>query len=139
MKESDYLDGEQMSPFSNGTEAMMWEDENCRQCNRAMRFKGNPPNFQNTLKLVNMGCECKMKLAMDYGNITGTIAVWAAQLIGLKEGRLSWQCMMFSDDDNDRWKPTPRQPYSPPDNQLCFPFIIDEIGVHVQQEKLQLA
>lgn len=129
MKQSDYLDTEQISPFSNGSEAMDWVCNNCGTCKRAHKPKdpNNPPNFSATVKLVNLGMECKMKLSVDFGFVTGTMAKEMAVLIGYtEENGFPDSCMFHSDDDRDGWHPV-YKPKQPPDNQMCLPFALNEI------------
>lgn len=120
-----------MIPFSNGTEYMYWTAENCDTCVRAFRPANGKemPDFEITQKLVNLGRECRIKFAIEYsaGVGTGEVPDEVAALAGWKEGAgWPWQCMMHSDDDDDRWKPTtkPRDPAGP--NQLMLFSIIDE-------------
>lgn len=60
----------------------------------------------------------------------------SAQKIGYKDGSLSDQCMMFSDDYNDGYTPPKRPiPDRTPDNQMVMPFVLDEIGVNELEVK----
>lgn len=126
-----------ISPFSNGTEAMMWMDSNCDRCVKAHKVKWPepPPDFAASKKLVNLGMECKMKLAIDLTFVDVDIPEDIAQLVGWTEEK-GWpsDCMMYSDDDNDGWKPTPRTPKDAPDCQMCLPFAINEIALTPQYE-----
>lgn len=116
-------------PFSSGSEAMDWQWNNCDRCVRAFKpAEGkNMPDYSTTQKLVNLGRECTMKYAIDMGYMTGEVSVEIAALVGWTEEK-GWpdSCMMFSDDDNDEWKPAPRKPYGP-DEQMCLPFAINDI------------
>lgn len=115
-------------PFSNGTEAMMWYEGNCDHCVKAFVGKGNPPDYDTTQKLVNLGRECKIKFAIDLGNISGEVSIEIAEQMGYtKEKGFPWNCLHFSDSDNDRWKPSPRRPKGDNDLQLCMPFAINDI------------
>lgn len=122
---------ESISPFSNGTEAMCWLDQNCDNCVKAYVPK-NPelgmPDFDTTQRLVNLGRECRLKFAIDLGFITGEIPLEVASVIGYTEEKgFPEQCMMFSDNDDDGYKPNPRKPKDEPPSQFCLPFAINEI------------
>jgi hypothetical protein len=117
-------------PFSSGTEAMMWLDHNCDRCVKSFKPKHSLPDFKTTQNLVNLGRECRLKYHIDMGFITGDIPEDIAKQVGwtLEKG-FPESCMMYSDNDDDGWKPTPRHPDRSPDNQLCFPFILDQFEI----------
>lgn len=94
------------------------------------KSENGPPDFAATKRLVNLGMECKMKFHIDLGFVTGEVPIETAKLVGWTEEN-GWpsDCMMYSDDRDDGWKPPPRKPKEPPDNQLCFPFLINEISL----------
>jgi hypothetical protein len=48
-------------PFSNGTEAMWWQESNCDQCKRS---------------------QCQAKRNIEFGFITGEITIYSANFIG---------------------------------------------------------
>ena len=127
-----------MIPFSNGSDFMYWHDHNCGTCVRAFRpAKGNQmPDYNATQKLVNLGRECRMKFALELaiGGGTGEISDDMAALIGWK-GTGTWpgQCMMHSDDDNDRWKPGPRKPPPEDDRQIMLFSIVDDVLLEQDQ------
>lgn len=139
MKEADYLQTEQVHVFSNGESARRWEAHNCEQCKRAFRpAEGKDyPDMKTSIKLINLGMECKLKLALDIGWITSTMSLDICKQIGivgepihqdngLTFVRLQQQCRFFSDDDKDGWHPV-YKPKEPPDNQMCLPFALNEI------------
>lgn len=125
-------------PFSNGTDFMHWYDQNCGTCVRAfVPANGkNLPDFDATQRLVNLGRECRMKFAVDLGigGGTGEVPDDIAALMGLNGDGTVGQCMMHSDDDNDRWKPGPRKPPPEDDRQLMLFSIVDD--VLAEQENL---
>lgn len=128
-----------MIPFSNGTEFMYWQADNCDTCVRAFRpAKGKElPDFGATQRLVNLGRECRIKFAIELGVGCGTgeMPDDVAALAGWKgEGGLPWDCMMHSDDDNDRWKPGPRKPPPEDDRQIMLFSIVDD--VLLEQDKI---
>ena len=120
-------------PFSNGSEFMFWQEENCCRCVKA---NWGQHDYNKTQKLVNLGIECPLKFDMELNSFDGTISDETAFEIGCtrppeqqKNGRfctLFRQCKRFSDKDDDKWKPTTK-PIDQPDNQLCFPFIHSDI------------
>ncbi len=122
-------------PFSNGTEAMIWYEENCDRCVKA--YKGMP-DYNTTVKLVNLGMECKYKFGMDMAHITGEVELSIAEAIGYVEGKhFPRTCLHFSDDDNDRWKrPPTKRPKGDNDLQMCLPYAINDI---VMNEELVTA
>lgn len=123
---------EPFTPFSNGTEAMIWTDHNCDQCTKAWHpGKEGHPKESTMQHYVRIGKYCKLQYWLDIGWIEGSIPMEIAQQIGLKEdGRLKPQCMFFSDNDDDGYKP-PKQPKGDPtpENQLTMPFIFDELEI----------
>ena len=115
---------QQIEPFSSGTDAMCWLDRNCDRCVRAYKPKdwNNPPDFAASKKLVNLGLECKMKLAIDFGFISGEVPIDIAQLVGWNEED-GWPsgCAMFSDDEKERPKRRGKsKPKPPPENQTAL-------------------
>jgi hypothetical protein len=123
----------QMTPFSNGTEAMSWYYHNCEQCVKAYFPKepGNWPKDSTIRQYISCGKECKMKYHIDYGFITGEIPVSIAEQIGYTEEKgFPSSCIMFSDKDDDRYRPPKRpSPDDTPPNQMVMPFYLEEIGV----------
>jgi hypothetical protein len=126
-----------ITPFSNGSEAMMWYEGNCDTCVKA--FKNNMHDYDTTQKLVNLGRECKLKFALDLGNLSGELPIDIAEQIGYTEHKgFPQTCLKWSDDDNDKWKPAPRKPKGDNDLQLCMPFAINDI-VMTENKTLQPA
>lgn len=123
-------------PFSNGTEFMMWLDSNCDQCVKSYKpTNGQMPDYKTTQRLVNLGMECKLKLAIDFSAITGEVSEDIARQVGwTPEKHWPEACMMFSDDENDGWKPAPKKPKDAPDCQMCLPFAINEIVMTEEKE-----
>lgn len=117
-----------MIPFSSGTQACGWMSRNCDCCVKAFKpNNGEPPDFDATQKLVNLGRECKHKFKIDWGFISGEVPIETSLAIGGTEKDFPKKCILWSDDSNDGYKPTPRKPKDAPDNQLCMPFGINEI------------
>jgi hypothetical protein len=84
-------------PFSNGTEAMVWQEHNCDQC-------ANRP-------------KCSAAKNIDLGYITGEIPWQSAAFIGNQAGKLKWRC--------DKWNvayfgQTKRGPRTKPGQTLLF-------------------
>jgi hypothetical protein len=121
-------------PFSNGTEYMIWDDENCSRCVKAFRPKEGMWPSEKTLKqYVSIGKYCKLQYDLDMATITGTIPMATAQQIGLHEQGygLKSQCMFFSDNEDDGFKyPKRPRPDNTPDNQLVMPFYNEELESH---------
>lgn len=118
----------------------MWQGENCDTCARAFRpARGNEmPDFYATRRLVNLGRECRIKFHMEMaaGSGTGEMPDNVAALAGWKgEGGLPWQCMMHSDDDNDRWKPARQVPPEDPRQLMLFSIVDDVLRQQEQLEK----
>lgn len=117
------------SPFSNGTEAMNWIDENCDRCVKAYRPKadGEYPSFNTMKQYCSIGKECKFKFAIDIGFITGEVPSEIVDQIGRREhGFISHNCLHYSDNDDDGYKPKPRPKPDGPLNQMVMPFIIEQ-------------
>jgi hypothetical protein len=68
-------------PFSNGTDAMIWSDNNCLICNRS-------------------GCYAKRSIEMGY--ITGYITVKTAEWIGIEYSRLKSKCEHLNESEWDK-------------------------------------
>lgn len=118
-----------MRPFSNGTEAMIWYDENCTRCSKAYFPKdGEYPSDQTMKKYCSIGKECKLKYAIDWAFVTSEIPDEVAAQIGESKYGLKSQCMMFSDNDDDRYRPPkkPRPRPINPDQKDLFPMYPDE-------------
>ncbi len=63
-------------PFSNGTEAMIFGERNCVNClKRSFILHGDS------------AYHCPLQMAIDDGFIIGSIPLWAAKRIGVKEYR----------------------------------------------------
>lgn len=121
-------------PFSNGTERMRWDDNNCSICAKAWYApNGEWPSEKTMKEYVRMGKYCKLQYYIDLAAYDGLIPEEIANEIGMKDGRLNWRCSKFSDDDNDKFRYPKRLP--PDDgNQLVMPFVIDEIQFQERKE-----
>lgn len=110
-------------PFSNGSEAMVWMNNNCDSCKKALMCY-NPEAYENmrdggqseTLE----GLNCFGEYAIACGYITGVMPEEISIWMGGTETRLPEQCRFFSDDDNDR---PDRQPPPIDPMQLKIPFL----------------
>lgn len=126
--------------FSNGTEAMQWYGENCDNCVKAFHVgKDGWPKEATLKKYVACGKYCRLQYWIDIGFIEGSIPDEIAVLIGKGEKfGLKQTCMFFSDNDNDGYKP-PKRPKPEPPNQMVMPFILEEMGVKLNQEVFEFA
>lgn len=118
-----------MTPFSNGSDYMHWTAQNCDTCVRAYQPKGTElPDFDTTQKLVNLGRECRIKFAIELGagGGSGEVPDDVAALAGWKGDGWPQQCMMHSDDEDDRWRPKPKTPPEDP-RQLMLFSVVDEV------------
>lgn len=70
-------------PFSNGTEFMIWESNNCDQCKRV---------------------KCYAKLQLQKGCITGVITLKQANWIGYDNKRLNSKCNYFNVPNKGAYK-----------------------------------
>ncbi len=75
---------DRITPFSNGTEFMGWQDNNCMQCSQyesTSRIRGN--------------AKCKLAFDIDYATVgDGTIPLSTAKWIGYSNDELKWNCNM---------------------------------------------
>lgn len=118
------------TPFSNGTEHMMWYDENCSRCVKSWHAKDGMWPSEKTLKeYVRLGKYCKLQYYLDLIVIKGAIPMDIAKQIGVGEQwGLKEQCMFFSDNEDDGFKyPKKPRPDNTPDNQLVMPFCNEDI------------
>lgn len=119
-----------ITPFSNGTEAMMWLDSNCDRCTKAYHpdDKKGWASEATLLKYVKMGKYCKLQYDIDVGFITSEIPMETAIQIGTDGHSLNQQCMFFSDNEDDGFKhPKTPKPDNSPNNQLVMPFMIEDV------------
>lgn len=139
-----------VSPFSNGTEAMIWTSHNCDICKRAWFPKnGNWPSEKTMKQYVRSGKYCKLQYDIDLGYALGHIPAETARQIGVnylhyqdncKEHgfcQLLSQCLKFSDDDNDRFR-HPKRPRPDAPNQLTMPFVIEELGLQSVNQDVEI-
>ncbi len=117
-----------MTPFSNGTEAMIWYGNNCEVCTKAYFPKdGEYPSDKTMKRYCKIGKECKLKYAIDWSFVSGEIPDDVAAQIGTNKFGLKETCMMFSDDEDNRYKPPHKPIDNIPDNQLMLFSIADDI------------
>lgn len=121
---------EMETPFSNGSEAADWVYNNCDRCVKSYKPKveGEWPSFKTMQQYCSIGKECKLKLAIDIGFITSEVPVAIIDQIGRNEhGFIAQQCMLYSDNEDDGYKPKKRpKPDGGGPNQMCMPFIIED-------------
>ena len=111
---------ERVTPFSNGTEAMVWYDNNCQQCKRSWFPKelGQWPKEETLREYMNIGKYCPIQYFIDCGFGFGYIPKDAAIVAGYTEAKgFPNDCMMFTDDDNDKFH-YPKKPKPSPIGQL---------------------
>lgn len=129
-----------ITPFSNGTESMMWYDENCSSCKKAFfpKVDDDYPSEKTMKQYCSIGKECKLKYAIDMSFITAELPINIAEQIGLDEhGLLKWNCLMFSDKDDDGFKyPKRPTPDNTPQNQLVMPILLNEISENDTQKQI---
>lgn len=118
------------TPFSNGSEAMDWCARNCDRCTKAFHPKvdGDWPSDKTMRQYISIGKECKFKYHIDLGFIIGEIPLSIAQQMGYTEDKVWFpDCIHYSDNEDDGYKPKPRpKPDPTPPNQMVMPFIIEE-------------
>lgn len=123
-------------PFSNGTEAMMWMDNNCDCCARAYhpRSDGEWPSDKTMRQYCRDGRECPMKYAIDIAHITGEMLLEVAEKVGYADDRMPVKCKEWKDRGGNG---NPRGPATPPrksrgkpipENQMVLGFGFSEIA-----------
>jgi hypothetical protein len=123
---------QQITPFSNGTSAMIWYENNCQSCTKAYFPKnGEYPSDETMKNYVSIGKECKCKYYMDWAFVSSEIPLEIAEKMGYTEEKgFPRTCILFSDNDDDRYKAPKRpKPDSTPPNQLLMPFYLQELGI----------
>lgn len=72
-----------ITPFSNGTEFMIWHNNNCSQCKK----------YENK-STIRSRAGCKYAFDIELACVSdGEIPLKSAQMIGYKDNRLSWECL----------------------------------------------
>lgn len=125
------MNKEMITPFSNGSEAMDWVGNNCDRCIRAYKptKEGEWPSDKTMRQYCSTGKECKLKYHIDIGFITGEIPLQIGEQIGFRDEHkncLKQTCLLYSDNEDDGFKPKPRPKPDWPLNQMVMPFIIEE-------------
>lgn len=130
-----------MRPFSNGTESMIWYDNNCCTCKKAWHSKdGNYPKEETLKAYVRQGKYCKLQYDLDLGFVISEIPESTADQIGTTHKSetyctLKETCMMWSEKDEDDNRPRPRKPRDPSGpNQLCLPIELIEIERNIVKQ-----
>jgi len=89
--ENPFAKNTQVVPFSNGTEAMMWQENNCLNC---IKYESDSQTEEEA--------KCLFAYHLDLGFILGHIELWVAKGIGCKYDplyqscKLDSKCSMFS-------------------------------------------
>ena len=132
-----------ITPFSNGTEAMMWMEHNCECCAKAyhppLDKDGWPlwPSDNSMRQYCRDGRECPMNYALEMGQLSGTIPLKKAEAVGYDpETGFPWKCKEWKDRGDGGNPSGPKQPRPVPVNQLSMGFEFSEIAQnHVPTEK----
>jgi hypothetical protein len=82
--ENPFLKDTPVRCFSNGTEAEIWQHNNCDKCIR----------YENESK-TQEEAKCKLAFFLALGHIVGTVPLWVAKEIGCKYDPL-YLCCEFS-------------------------------------------
>ena len=73
-----------ITPFSNGTEFMMWHDRNCSRCSK-----------YEHISTIRNKARCKFAFDIDFATAyDGKIPLNTAKWIGYKDGELNYDCNM---------------------------------------------
>lgn len=91
-------DSKKITPFSNGSESMIWTFSNCEKCKKCFNF--DEDGFP-TLADIRNGRECVLKYALDYGVFAGEIPLSIAEMIGYKENIFPERCKQFSTENGN--------------------------------------
>lgn len=92
--ENPFLKDTPVTPFSNATDAMVWQENNCSKC----------LNYESDSKSEDEA-KCKMAFHLDLGYVVGEIPLWVAKEIGCtydplyQSCKLS-KCIKFNDKNN---------------------------------------
>lgn len=110
MKQSDLDRKPRVTPFSNGTEAMCWEYNNCGSCKRNKKLPDSTCGLD--IERANKGLQCRWEIHIGYGWLDGSVAQYAAEKIGWTEEK-GWlgKCILWIDKDQ---KGPPRKPRPKP-------------------------
>ena len=71
----------EVTPFSNGSEAMIWRENNCDKC----------LNYEDKSK-EEIDAKCKLAFNIDIGFVKGHIPLWVAKEIGCDYNPLYQTC-----------------------------------------------
>ena len=111
---------DQVRPFSSGTGAMIWM---CNNCERCVKYCDDLNIEESTRRsYLRSGKMCKIQYYLGWGHVYGYIPKSIAPLAGWTEEK-GWpeQCMLYSDNDDDRWRPPKKpKPDPTPDNQVLL-------------------
>ena len=118
---------DQVTPFSNGSEAVDWYCENCDSCTKAFIPKDMEyPDDKTTRSYIRSRKECHMKYFIDYAFVSGKIPMQVWKEMGNDEKTIYPKCIHFSDNDNDSWQP-PKRPVPEDPDQLCLSLGIGDV------------
>jgi hypothetical protein len=90
--ENPFAKNTEVIPFSNGTEARVWQENNCENC---INYETESENEDEA--------NCKLAFHLDLGYISGNIPLWVAKEIGCKydplygDTEINEKCRQFRD------------------------------------------
>ena len=79
--ENPFAKNTEVEPFSNATEAQMWQENNCHKC---INYESESQNEESA--------KCKLAFNLDLGYICGFIELWVAKDIGCTYNALYQTC-----------------------------------------------
>lgn len=110
-------------PFSNGTDGMVWMDNNCHECACSTYDDINLDNGE-MIERVNQGRHCEAEIHMAYSQVDGAVWIEIAKWVGWTENS-GWprNCQGYR-NQYPPGHPLGMQPPGSPiaDNQLVLPF-----------------
>lgn len=105
-----------VTPFSNGSEAIDWMENNCNSCQRSWccrHQQAEPPSWDVTEKLAKEGKECYGAFALGFGFVSGSIppevATWIGATIRGNFCHMPDQCLHFTSSVEPPTPPDPNQ------------------------------
>ena len=84
MNENPFLRDTEVTPFSNGSDAMYWQSSNCHKC---INYESESYKEEES--------KCKLAFHLDTGYIVGFIPLWVAKEIGCKYNPLYQTCEFY--------------------------------------------
>jgi hypothetical protein len=128
---------ESFIPFSSGTDASNWYENNCMTCVKAyIPENGKYPKDKTMKSYCSIGKECRMKYYLDWGFVIGEIPLKQAETIGIENNLLVKRCREWSDRGNGGNPKGPKRPKPIPNNQMILPFALLEIGEKLDKNEI---